>query len=135
MSTDARSIVERYVAVHVTGDTSALAEIVAPDFRYRSGASVGVEKVVENVKLLRDAFSDLTVDVKHIVCEGEWAAFHFIIEGTHTGAFAGRAPTGKRIRWPGADFVRVRDGKLVELWNIAESMSMLETIGAYTRGT
>jgi predicted ester cyclase len=78
-------------------------------------------------------FSDIAIALEQCVCDGEWGAFRFVISGTHSGVFAGRAPTGRRVTWSGADFVRVRDGKIVELWPVQESLPMLEGLGAVVR--
>jgi predicted ester cyclase len=60
-------------------------------------------------------------------------AYRYEIGGTHTGVFAGRAPTGRRITWTGADFVRIEEGKIVELWPVQESLPLMEAIGAVAR--
>jgi predicted ester cyclase len=128
-----RGVIERYVDIHRTGETSKLAEIIAPEFRYRVGPPVGVEGVAAGVRVLHAGFTEITCAIEQCIAEDDWAAFRFVIAGTHTGVFSGRAPTGKRITWGGADFARFREGKLVELWAVQESLPLLEGIGAVTR--
>jgi predicted ester cyclase len=41
----------------------------------------------------------------------------------------GAPPTGKRIEVPVFEMCRVRDGKIVELWSLMDSMSMLAQLG------
>ena len=130
---DLRSIVEAYVDAHRSGDASGLAEIIAPDFRYRDGPPVGVEGVVRGLRALHSGFRSIECTLVQCVCEGEWAAFWYVVAGTHAGVFSGRPPTGRRITWPGADFVRVRDGKFVELWSVQESLPLMEGLGAVVR--
>ena len=132
-SPDTRSIIDAYVDAHRSGDESRLAEIIAPEFHYRDGPAVGVEAVAAGVRALHAGFSEIACSIEQCVCEGGWGAFRFVLSGTHSGVFAGRAPTGRRITWSGADFVRVRDGKLVQLWSVQESLPLLEGLGAVVR--
>ena len=132
-SQTSRRVIERYVEIHRTGDTSSLGEIIAPEFRYRVAASVGVEGVASGVRAIHAAFTEVTCSLEQCVCEDDWAAFRFVFAGTHTGVFAGRAPTGRRIAWADADFMRLHEGKIVELWPVQESLPLMEGIGAVTR--
>ncbi len=128
-----RAIVERYVDIHRTGDTSGLDAIIAPDFHYRASPPVGPARVAEFVRELHAGFTDLACSLEHCVSEGDWVAFRYVIAGTHTGVFAGGAPTGRRISWSGADFVKLRGGQFVELWSVQESLPLMEGLGAVTR--
>jgi predicted ester cyclase len=127
------AVIERFVEINRTGDTSKLAEIIAPEFRYRVAAPVGVEGVAAGVRALHAGFTEIALSLEQCVAEDDWAAFRYVIAGTHTGVFAGRAATGKRITWSGADFVRLREGKIVELWPVQESLPLMEAIGAVAR--
>jgi predicted ester cyclase len=129
----ARGVVERFVEICRTGDVSTLGEIIAPDFRYRLAAPIGVEGVAAGVLALHGGFTEITCSLEQCVSENEWTAYRYVIAGTHTGVFAGRAPTGRRITWTGADFVRLREGKIVEMWPVQESLPLMEGIGAVVR--
>jgi predicted ester cyclase len=132
-SHSARAVVECYVDIHRTGDTSGLDAIIAPDFHYRASPPVGPAGVAKFLRELHAGFSDIACSIEQCVAEGDWAAFRFVIAGTHTSVFAGRAPTGRRITWPGADFVRLREGQFVELWAVQESLPLMEGLGAVRR--
>jgi SnoaL-like polyketide cyclase len=45
------------------------------------------------------------------------------LRGTHQAAFAGFPPTGKQAVLHGTDFIRVANGKLVELWNCSDTLN------------
>ncbi len=125
MSTDSaemRRVIEHYVDIHNTGETSGLATIIDDEFHYRHGTPVGAGGVAAGVRALRAAFSEIACSIEQCVCEGEWGSFRFVITGIHTGAFAGHAPTGQRVSFSGADFVRFRGGKMLELWNVTEPL-------------
>jgi hypothetical protein len=42
---------------------------------------------------------------------------------------AGFPPTGKENVLTGADFVRIADGKMVELWSVQETLSWAQQLG------
>ena len=128
-----RRVIERYVEIDQTGDTSRLGGIIAPEFHLRTAAPIGVEGVAAFVRALHDGFTGIVCSLEQCLADDDWAAFRFTIAGTHTGVFAGRAPTGRRITWGGADFVQLRQGKLVELWPVQESLPLMEGIGAFAR--
>jgi predicted ester cyclase len=128
-----RRVVERYAEVSRTGDTSCLPEIIAPDFRLRLAPPIGVEGVVAFVKVLHVGFTEIAISLEQCVCDDEWASFRYTIAGTHTGMFAGRAPTGRRIAWEGADFMRLREGKIFQLWPVQDSLPLMEGLGVVAR--
>jgi predicted ester cyclase len=128
-----RGVIERYVEISRTGDTSALGEIIAPDFRLRLAAPIGVEGVAAFVRALHAGFTEIACSLEQSVCDDDCASFRYAIAGTHTGVFAGRAATGRRIAWEGADFVRLRQGKIIQLWPVQESLPLMEGLGAVAR--
>jgi len=49
--------------------------------------------------------------------------------GTHQGEFRGIAPTGKQVKYTGIAIDRIADGKVVEMWHVADTSGMLQQIG------
>ncbi len=89
------------------------------DFLWRGnqgcGTKRGVEEFRRNWQLpIRAAFTDRDYKTEHFMADGEWAACFGHIEATHSGAFMGIAPTGKRVRIPYMDFWRVEDGRIAD---------------------
>jgi predicted ester cyclase len=64
-----------------------------------------------------------------MVAEGDKVAVRFTVRGTHRGEFMGIAPTGKEVVVQGMDINRMANGKIVERWGIADSLSMLQQLG------
>jgi predicted ester cyclase len=85
---------------------------------------------------LRRSFSDLRFEVHEnvgVLVEGDLVALRTIITGTHTGDYAGVAPTGSRIQTSGSHIFRVRDDQLVEQWPVVDTYRILVAIGAIPR--
>jgi predicted ester cyclase len=65
-----------------------------------------------------------------MVVEGDLVATYKTFTGTHEGEFMGIAPTGRQATIRVMDFVRYRDGQVVEHWNIVDVAGLLEQLGA-----
>lgn len=126
-----RTLVERYIEAYATGDVARLHEIIAPDFVDHSFPDFsGPAGVAAGIRMVHAGLSDVQIDLEFCVCDAASVAFLVKAAGTHTGDLAGRAATGNRIVWKLADFVRLRDGKFIELWNIADNLALLLGVGA-----
>jgi predicted ester cyclase len=126
-----RKLVERYIAAYATGDVSELDQIIAADFVDHSFPDFGGrEGVAAGIRHVHEGLSDVSIELDFFVCDAESVAFMVTASGTHTGEFVGKPPTGNRIVWKLADFVRVRDGKFSELWNVADNVALLLGAGA-----
>jgi steroid delta-isomerase-like uncharacterized protein len=106
-------------------------EILSPDFVDHSHPDFrpGSGDIKQNLIDFQHAFSDISNGVEEIIGEGDIVAFRFTIRGTHTGTYGGIPPTGKKIVLAGMDFVRVSDGKIVELWSNQDALGMLRQLG------
>lgn len=77
----------------------------------------------------RAGFPDLTMRATHMVEQGDMLAARYEAHGTHTGDFAGIAPTGRSFTASGFDFLRVRDGVASEHWGSFDGMAMCQQLG------
>jgi len=85
---------------------------------------------------LRRSFPDLRFEVHEnigVLVEGDLVALRTIITGTHTGDYAGLAPTGKPIQTSASHIFRVRDDQFVEHWQVVDTYRVLVAIGAIPR--
>ena len=127
--------VERYVAAYVSGNTSELAAIIAPEFvDHAFPQFCGVDGVGRAIRALHAGLSEVSCRLEHSVGDSSWAAFHVFVRGRHTGVLAGHAPTGKIVSWGIADFVRLENGKLAELWSVQDTSALFSGLGAAPPG-
>jgi predicted ester cyclase len=61
--------------------------------------------------------------------DGDEMWVHSVFTGTHTGDFAGIAPTGKSVTMAMMDRVRVRDNKAIEHWGVSDDLGMMTQLG------
>jgi predicted ester cyclase len=82
---------------------------------------------------LRRSFSDLHFEVHEnigVLVEGDLVALRTIVTGTHSGAYAGVAPTGNAIETSASHIFRVGEDRLVEHWQVVDTYRILVAIGA-----
>jgi steroid delta-isomerase-like uncharacterized protein len=77
----------------------------------------------------RAAFPDLKTSIDLMVEEEEFVVSRWTAEGTHTGAWGNIGPTGKRISFCGVNIYRIRNGKVVEMWNHRDDLGVMQQLG------
>jgi predicted SnoaL-like aldol condensation-catalyzing enzyme len=103
VSDDHKATVRRFVEGYQTGHDVAVAEsLLADDF-------------VDHTP-----FGPLSPDRNGVL-----ALFAMLF-----GEFMGIPPTGREVAFDVIDIVRVRDGQLVEHWNVVDAMALMTQLGA-----
>ena len=127
-----KSLVHKYIELWNTGNLALADEVFASDFVDHSHLefSPGPAGVKRAVAEFRAAFPDAHVTIEHMLCEGDTVALHLLLHGTHQATFAGFPPTGKQAVLRGMDFIRIANGKLVELWNCSDTLDWVLQLGA-----
>ena len=90
----------------------------------------GLENYRQFVLAFWDAFSDIDLTIERMVAEDDVVLVRSHFKATHTGAFMGLPPTGEAVAWRFHNIYRVADGKWVEAWTLADSLSMMQQLGA-----
>lgn len=120
MTTDAAKVLREYLeGTFARKDPAALDATIAPDAIDHAGVPgqpAGIEGFRLFASVVLGAFPDLELVVEDCFGVDERAAARWTGAATHEGDFLGIAPTGRRVTLRGMDFVRVRDGRITELW-------------------
>lgn len=85
--------------------------------------------LVGMLRSMRGAFPDYRLTIEDQIAEGDKVTTRVIFHGTHQGEYRGIAPTGKQIKYSGVAIDRIADGKVVEMWHVADTCAMLQQIG------
>jgi steroid delta-isomerase-like uncharacterized protein len=113
------------------GQISRIAEFVhadVVDHMKGDGMPDGIAGVEMILGAIRAGFPDHNAQVLHMIAEGDLVATHKTFTGTHTGEFFGTPPTGKRATIRVMDFVRYRDGKVAEHWNVIDFAGLMRQL-------
>ena len=76
-----------------------------------------------------NAIGGLRVTIEHQFTEGDFVATRFTARGTHDGEIMGVPPTGREIAFTGIAISRVREGKIVEEWEVSDVLGLPRQIG------
>ena len=112
------------------GNFDALDDIVAPDYVLHPEEARGADGLKEMVQRYRDALSDLRVSIDQQFSDGDYVATRITIRGTHDGDLMGTPPTGKQVEFTGITISRCEGGRIVEEWELTDTVNLLSQIGA-----
>jgi predicted ester cyclase len=139
MSQESNKAVVRRVLddVFAGGKFDLLDELLQPDFVNHNilgtgeeTHSVGIEAMKREMMGVHSSMSDISIEVVHLLADGDFVMTYAISKGTHSGQFFGIPGTGRPVRTPAMSIVRMADGKMAERWNIIDLYGTLQQIGA-----
>jgi steroid delta-isomerase-like uncharacterized protein len=134
MPDDPKAVVREFVKdVQNDGNIEAASKYIAADVVDHSampGLPPGLDGAKAIFSLIRTGFPDHDAVIHDQVCEVDKVVTRKSFTGTHEGEFLGVPPTGRRVTIDVIDIVRVRDGRIVEHWNIVDLLGALRQMGA-----
>jgi steroid delta-isomerase-like uncharacterized protein len=135
MSTeDNKAVIHRLLARLNQKDVAALDEFCTPDFINHDPANPQVrsrEDFKQWFAGLSTAFPDLDFSLDDILAEGDKAAYRYTLHATQSGSWRGAAPTGKSVTITAMAFVRLREGKIAELWLNTDALGLVQQLGLF----
>lgn len=114
------------------GDFALFEELFADDFvdhTPQPGTTADKDGVRVLYHRLRDAFPDFRPEIHWQSVDGDLVTTFKTYHGTHQGDFLGIAATGRTVQFETVDAMRVRDGRIVEHWGVANLYSVLGQLG------
>lgn len=88
----------------------------------------GVEEFRGLYRMLVGAFPDMQIQLEDVISAGDRVAARWRATATHGGATLGFPATGKRVTLDGATICIVRDGKIVEGWNLMDMGHLFDSL-------
>ena len=90
---------------------------------------VTLEEDQAALKGWHQAFSDVVVEPRKLIAEGDLVTVYWIARGTNTGTGNGLPTTGKKVELGGITIWRIVDGKIKEEWSAFDQLSMMQQLG------
>ena len=115
------------------GDMAAADVVLSPEFVNHNpafGQAPSRDGYKQTVAQFRAAFPDLHMNVEDVLAEGDKVVLRFRVTGTQDGPFGVFPPTGRAVDFTGTATLRVRDGRIVELWVNGDLLGLLQQLGA-----
>lgn len=76
-----------------------------------------------------NAFVDAHWTIDEMIVAGDTVVTRWIAHGTHTGTLQDVAPTRRTVEVRGIWIHRFADGKIVESWNVWDTLGMMHQLG------
>ena len=113
---------------------AAIDELLAPDVVMHgigrpSDSSIGSADFKKFYHAILASFPNTRVTVDQVAQEGDTAFARWTVTGQHTGEGMGFPATNQHLNVTGFSACRVRDGKIVEAWNIWDQIGMARQLG------
>lgn len=132
MSAENKAICRRWFEeVWNQGRTATIDELLAPNVVVHGLGpdQRGPDEFKPFHRQYRASFPDIHIQVDDVVAEGDLVAVRWSGRGTHQGDHLGFKATNRPVSFSGMVFVRVKDGRLVEGWNLFDQFGMLQQLG------
>jgi predicted SnoaL-like aldol condensation-catalyzing enzyme len=122
---------EFYEVVFRDLDLSAVSNYMHDDYiQHNPDADQGSAGFIEFHIGFFAAIPDFCATINQIVADGDLVYVFNTITGTHTGiGFLNYPPTGNKIKFDVVDMFRLRDGKLCEHWDVADTRALFTQVG------
>jgi predicted ester cyclase len=137
---DNKALVRRVVEeIGNGGKMELLGELVLPGFirhheRNRDADLHGADAFRDWILAVRGALPDLRLSIEQMLGEDDRVMVHLRGTGTHRGGtLKGVAATGTPLAFTATAILRVAGGRLAEAWVIADTLGILQQLGAVRR--
>jgi ketosteroid isomerase-like protein len=78
----------------------------------------------------RANFPDVHMELVELIAEGDKVVGRFTCSATHLGEWLGQAPTGRRFERVDEVWIfRFRDGRIVHVWSLEDTLDRLRQLG------
>ena len=113
------------------GDIEELREVFSPDsiFHSPSGQEDSLEDAIYAIKQHMVTWPDRKFSVEEMFVKGDKVASMKTFSATHTVDVGVLPATGKKVEIRSIDIIRIENGKIVEMWNIEDSLTFFKQLG------
>jgi predicted ester cyclase len=92
-------------------------------------AIIGLEANKTFSKDLFQGFPKIESKIENVVAEDDIVIYRSTLEGKQTGAFLGMPATGKKVKMNDFTMVKIKDGKIHEMWYETNLLSLMQQLG------
>ena len=132
MSEENRALALRAADIVNQRNPDLIEELYPPDFVWHGPDQDirGYERAKQLSYTFLAAFPDAEMTDEDVIAEGDKVVRRYTTRGTHQGETEMFGPpTGRQIEQKGITIHRFEEGKIVEEWEIFDTLSMLKQLG------
>jgi steroid delta-isomerase-like uncharacterized protein len=127
-----KDLMRRYHFAWSRGDIIELRALLADDcisYELVTAEERGIEHETNACETWHKSFNNVEVHIQQMIAEDDKVTVHWLLTSTHIAPFMGIEPTGKQVRIPGMEINRIQDDKIVEIWRLSDTMSVMQQLG------
>lgn len=126
-----KTLVYRFFEAIENNTLSEFDTIVAENYDdHLPGQSPGREVLKKYFEGLHDAFRGLKLPIIAMLAEGDKVAVYNSVQGVHEGDYGPFKAKGNKIDAKAFQLYRIENGQLVEHWEVADFMTLVQQIQA-----
>jgi predicted ester cyclase len=118
-----QTVVCRWLAAGDAGDLDAFDGLLHPNVVVHAPLGLSTDSRDAEKAVWKEALAampDLRHDVQEVVVDGDLEMARVVVTGTMAASFAGVEGSGRSFRIDQAVITHLRDGKVIEAWEIAD---------------
>ena len=126
-------MVFRWLAAGDAGDLDAFDDLLHTDVVVHAPLGLSTTNVDDEKKVWEEALAampDLRHDVQEVVVDGDVEMARVKVTGTMAASFAGVEGSGRSFRIDQAVITHLRNGKVIEAWEIADIAALRAQVSA-----
>ena len=129
---DNRALGQQYFAMVQQGEIDRPELFVSPlPYHTPTGLVTDLEGAKMFLNVFVNAFPDHFTTIEDEIVTEDKLIFRWRTEGTHKGDLLGVPGSGRSVTLIGATFMHVADGKIQEMWELADFFGAFQQIGAF----
>jgi predicted ester cyclase len=116
-----------------TGNLQAMDRFISEaiiDHNNAPGSPQGIEVYKAHLSGVFHTYKDFCLTIEDQFLDGDYVITRVTATGIHQNEWLGLKPTGMKITLTGINIDRIKDGKIIEHWGEANTISALFQIGA-----
>jgi steroid delta-isomerase-like uncharacterized protein len=125
-----KQLIRDYVDTWNRGETDRLPNFWASNMIHHTRS---LQQTCDEVKAVvsdfMTAFPDLHFEIDDIISEDDRVVTRMTANATHSGAYHGFPPTGKKINCSVMGIARIEGGRIAEHWGVTDELAMMAQIG------
>jgi steroid delta-isomerase-like uncharacterized protein len=133
MSEQNKDLVRRLVETFNGHALDPLDSLLADDFVWHGGSFgeiEGLDAFKQLIGAFYAAFPDLRLELDELVAERDLVVSRYTTTGRQSAELLGVPATGKHAQWREQPIYRVADGKIAEIWWVADIFGLMQQLGA-----
>jgi steroid delta-isomerase-like uncharacterized protein len=124
------ALIQRFFGGINEGTTDVLDEVMAPDLVWHgSSRNFGLSVYRDDLSGLFAAFPDAHWTIEDLIAKEDKVVVRWSFQGTQTGAWENLPATGKRVAYAGVSICRIRERKIVQVWNHENLLGLCRQLG------